>query len=95
MKYENNVTGVQQKKCKHFVSSKQLQIFIIHQPPTELNLFYSLKIINFIFYSQHSNNKMKFPSASPLGSRAFCKLRFLALNQTGVTWTEVIAFPVF
>ncbi|XP_053155766.1 tubulin-specific chaperone E isoform X2 [Hemicordylus capensis] len=37
-----------------------------------------------------SGNKMKFPPTSPPVSRAFCRLRVLALNQTGVTWTEVL-----
>ncbi|XP_054831046.1 tubulin-specific chaperone E isoform X1 [Eublepharis macularius] len=37
-----------------------------------------------------SQNKMKFPSDSPPTSGAFCKLRVLALNQTGVTWDEVL-----
>ncbi|XP_061480528.1 tubulin-specific chaperone E [Rhineura floridana] len=37
-----------------------------------------------------SKNKMKFPSTPPPASRAFCNLKILALNQTGVTWTEVL-----
>ncbi|XP_062831444.1 tubulin-specific chaperone E isoform X2 [Anolis carolinensis] len=37
-----------------------------------------------------SKNKMKFPSTSLPSSRAFCNLKVLALNQTGVTWTEVL-----
>uniref|UniRef100_A0ACB8GB82 Uncharacterized protein n=1 Tax=Sphaerodactylus townsendi TaxID=933632 RepID=A0ACB8GB82_9SAUR len=37
-----------------------------------------------------SQNKMKFPATSPPASGAFCKLRVLALNQTGVTWAEVL-----
>ncbi|XP_032071278.1 tubulin-specific chaperone E isoform X1 [Thamnophis elegans] len=37
-----------------------------------------------------SENKMKFPSVLPPASQTFCKLRILALNQTGVTWTEVL-----
>ncbi|KAJ6664663.1 hypothetical protein lerEdw1_006236 [Lerista edwardsae] len=39
----------------------------------------------------YSKNKMTFPSTSPPASRAFCNLRVLALNQTGVTWTEVLS----
>ncbi|KAH0622500.1 hypothetical protein JD844_024867 [Phrynosoma platyrhinos] len=35
-------------------------------------------------------NKMKFPSTSLPASKGFCNLRVLALNQTGVTWTEVL-----
>ncbi|KAL7987551.1 hypothetical protein Chor_006470 [Crotalus horridus] len=36
-----------------------------------------------------SENKMKFPPVLPPASQTFCKLRILALNQTGVTWTEL------
>lgn len=38
---------------------------------------------------------MKFPSTSTSVSSAFSKLRVLALNQTAITWTEVITFPGF
>uniref|UniRef100_A0A8C2Y5B7 Tubulin-specific chaperone E n=1 Tax=Coturnix japonica TaxID=93934 RepID=A0A8C2Y5B7_COTJA len=37
-----------------------------------------------------SGNKMKFPSTSISVSNAFSKLTTLALNQTGITWTEVL-----
>ncbi|NWX87959.1 TBCE protein, partial [Nothoprocta pentlandii] len=37
-----------------------------------------------------SENKMKFPATSISGSSAFLKLRILALNQTEITWTEVL-----
>ncbi|XP_042314489.1 tubulin-specific chaperone E [Sceloporus undulatus] len=37
-----------------------------------------------------SENKMKFPSTLLPATRAFCNLRVLALNRTGVTWTEVL-----
>nr|XP_028579901.1 geranylgeranyl pyrophosphate synthase isoform X1 [Podarcis muralis]XP_028579902.1 geranylgeranyl pyrophosphate synthase isoform X1 [Podarcis muralis] len=37
-----------------------------------------------------SQNKMKFPSTPPPASTTFCNLKTLALNQTGVTWTEVL-----
>ncbi|NWS39671.1 TBCE protein, partial [Probosciger aterrimus] len=37
-----------------------------------------------------SGNKMKFPSTSTSVSNVFSKLRVLALNQTGITWTEVL-----
>nr|XP_020642664.1 tubulin-specific chaperone E isoform X1 [Pogona vitticeps]XP_020642673.1 tubulin-specific chaperone E isoform X1 [Pogona vitticeps] len=45
----------------------------------------SLEILNL------SENKIKFQSTSPSASGAFCKLRVLALNQTGVTWPEVLS----
>lgn len=35
---------------------------------------------------------MKFPSTSMSKSIAFSKLTALALNQTEITWTEVITF---
>ncbi|KAL8185869.1 UNVERIFIED_CONTAM: hypothetical protein K2H54_059164 [Gekko kuhli] len=44
----------------------------------------NLEIVNL------SQNKMKFPATSLPASGAFCKLRVLALNQTGVTWAEVL-----
>ncbi|NXS51286.1 TBCE protein, partial [Brachypteracias leptosomus] len=37
-----------------------------------------------------SENKMKFPSTSTSVSSVFSKLRILALNQTEITWTEVL-----
>ncbi|XP_062980427.1 tubulin-specific chaperone E [Elgaria multicarinata webbii] len=37
-----------------------------------------------------SDNKMRFASTSPPTSTTFCNLRVLALNRTGVTWTEVL-----
>uniref|UniRef100_A0A8C0C244 Tubulin-specific chaperone E n=1 Tax=Buteo japonicus TaxID=224669 RepID=A0A8C0C244_9AVES len=37
-----------------------------------------------------SENKMKFPSTSTSESSVFSKLRILALNQTQITWTEVL-----
>ncbi|NWJ10867.1 TBCE protein, partial [Crypturellus undulatus] len=37
-----------------------------------------------------SENKMKFPATSVSVSSAFLKLRILALNQTEITWTEVL-----
>uniref|UniRef100_A0A803YJW9 Tubulin-specific chaperone E n=1 Tax=Meleagris gallopavo TaxID=9103 RepID=A0A803YJW9_MELGA len=37
-----------------------------------------------------SGNKMKFPSTSISKSSAFSKLTTLALNQTEITWTEVL-----
>ncbi|KAM9017959.1 tubulin-specific chaperone E isoform 2-T2 [Ara ararauna] len=37
-----------------------------------------------------SGNKMKFPSTSTSVSSVFSKLRVLALNQTAITWTEVL-----
>ncbi|NXI66602.1 TBCE protein, partial [Anseranas semipalmata] len=37
-----------------------------------------------------SENKMKFPSTSISVSSVFSKLMILALNQTGITWTEVL-----
>ncbi|XP_010290810.1 PREDICTED: tubulin-specific chaperone E [Phaethon lepturus] len=37
-----------------------------------------------------SENKMKFPSTSTSLSNVFSKLRILALNQTEITWTEVL-----
>ncbi|NXD65424.1 TBCE protein, partial [Eolophus roseicapillus] len=37
-----------------------------------------------------SGNKMKFPCTSTSVSSVFSKLRVLALNQTGITWTEVL-----
>ncbi|NXM69181.1 TBCE protein, partial [Serilophus lunatus] len=37
-----------------------------------------------------SENKMKFPSASTSISSAFSNLKILALNQTEITWTEVL-----
>ncbi|NXV27094.1 TBCE protein, partial [Rissa tridactyla] len=37
-----------------------------------------------------SENKMKFPSTSTSVSGAFSKLRILALNQTEITWAEVL-----
>ncbi|XP_025965673.1 tubulin-specific chaperone E [Dromaius novaehollandiae] len=37
-----------------------------------------------------SENKMKFPSTSISVSSVFLKLRILALNQTEITWTEVV-----
>ncbi|KFU89553.1 Tubulin-specific chaperone E [Chaetura pelagica] len=37
-----------------------------------------------------SENKMKFPSTSISESNVFSKLRILALNQTEITWTEVL-----
>ncbi|KAM6280570.1 geranylgeranyl pyrophosphate synthase isoform 2-T2 [Porphyrio hochstetteri] len=37
-----------------------------------------------------SENKMKFPSTSASVSSVFSKLRILALNRTGITWTEVL-----
>uniref|UniRef100_A0A8C2SS14 Tubulin-specific chaperone E n=1 Tax=Coturnix japonica TaxID=93934 RepID=A0A8C2SS14_COTJA len=39
---------------------------------------------------KQSGNKMKFPSTSISVSNAFSKLTTLALNQTGITWTEVL-----
>ncbi|NWS70371.1 TBCE protein, partial [Crotophaga sulcirostris] len=39
-----------------------------------------------------SENKMKFPSTSASVSSVFPKLRILALNQTEITWTEVLLF---
>ncbi|ETE69411.1 Tubulin-specific chaperone E, partial [Ophiophagus hannah] len=53
-----------------------------------------LSILSNCLYSMWSEayeNKMKFPSVLPPASQTFCKLRVLALNQTGVTWTE--SFP--
>lgn len=38
---------------------------------------------------------MRFPSTSTFTSSAFSNLKILALNQTEITWTEVIAFPDF
>lgn len=38
---------------------------------------------------------MKFPSTSTSVSSVFSKLRILALNQTEITWAEVITFPGF
>ncbi|NXP45525.1 TBCE protein, partial [Heliornis fulica] len=37
-----------------------------------------------------SENRMKFPSTSASVSNVFSKLRILALNHTGITWTEVL-----
>nr|XP_027309555.2 tubulin-specific chaperone E [Anas platyrhynchos] len=37
-----------------------------------------------------SENKMKFPSTSISVSNVFSKLKVLALNQTEITWTEVL-----
>nr|XP_054485556.1 tubulin-specific chaperone E isoform X3 [Agelaius phoeniceus] len=37
-----------------------------------------------------SENKMKFPSTSTFTSSAFSNLKILALNQTEITWTEVL-----
>ncbi|XP_072712479.1 tubulin-specific chaperone E isoform X1 [Ciconia boyciana] len=37
-----------------------------------------------------SENKMKFPTTSTSVSSVFSKLRILALNQTEITWTEVL-----
>ncbi|NXX39554.1 TBCE protein, partial [Tricholaema leucomelas] len=37
-----------------------------------------------------SENKMKFPHTSTSGSSVFSKLKVLALNQTEITWTEVL-----
>ncbi|XP_035176928.1 tubulin-specific chaperone E [Oxyura jamaicensis] len=37
-----------------------------------------------------SENKMKFPSTSICLSNVFSKLKILALNQTEITWTEVL-----
>ncbi|XP_050172583.1 tubulin-specific chaperone E isoform X2 [Myiozetetes cayanensis] len=37
-----------------------------------------------------SENKMKFPSTTTSISSAFSKLKILALNQTEITWTEVL-----
>ncbi|NWQ97139.1 TBCE protein, partial [Burhinus bistriatus] len=37
-----------------------------------------------------SENKMKFPSTSTSVSSVFSKLRILALNQTEITWAEVL-----
>lgn len=37
---------------------------------------------------------MKFPTTSLPASGSFCKLRVLALNQTGVTWAEVMHFQI-
>ncbi|XP_030303881.1 tubulin-specific chaperone E [Calypte anna] len=37
-----------------------------------------------------SENKMKFPSTPTSVSSVFSKLRILALNQTEITWTEVL-----
>ncbi|KFQ52309.1 Tubulin-specific chaperone E [Pelecanus crispus] len=39
-----------------------------------------------------SENKMKFPSTSTSVSSVFSKLRILALNQTEITWTEVLLY---
>uniref|UniRef100_A0A803YJZ5 Tubulin-specific chaperone E n=1 Tax=Meleagris gallopavo TaxID=9103 RepID=A0A803YJZ5_MELGA len=39
---------------------------------------------------KQSGNKMKFPSTSISKSSAFSKLTTLALNQTEITWTEVL-----
>ncbi|NWX60034.1 TBCE protein, partial [Promerops cafer] len=37
-----------------------------------------------------SENKMRFPSTSTFTSSAFSNLKILALNQTEITWTEVL-----
>ncbi|KAI1240796.1 hypothetical protein IHE44_0009239 [Lamprotornis superbus] len=37
-----------------------------------------------------TENKMRFPSTSTLTSSAFSNLKILALNQTEITWTEVL-----
>uniref|UniRef100_A0A8B9BMG6 Tubulin-specific chaperone E n=1 Tax=Anser brachyrhynchus TaxID=132585 RepID=A0A8B9BMG6_9AVES len=39
---------------------------------------------------QQSENKMKFPSTSISVCNVFSKLKILALNQTEITWTEVL-----
>uniref|UniRef100_A0A8C3TUP2 Tubulin-specific chaperone E n=1 Tax=Catharus ustulatus TaxID=91951 RepID=A0A8C3TUP2_CATUS len=39
---------------------------------------------------QQSENKMRFPSTSTFTSSAFSNLKILALNQTEITWTEVL-----
>uniref|UniRef100_A0A8C3GMM2 Tubulin-specific chaperone E n=1 Tax=Cairina moschata TaxID=8855 RepID=A0A8C3GMM2_CAIMO len=39
---------------------------------------------------QQSENKIKFPSTSISVSNVFSKLKVLALNQTEITWTEVL-----
>ncbi|XP_077201808.1 tubulin-specific chaperone E isoform X2 [Paroedura picta] len=51
-------------------------------------LFKKKKIAHFLHTC--NQNKMKFPATSLPASGAFCKLRVLALNQTGVTWAEVL-----
>ncbi|XP_033368563.1 geranylgeranyl pyrophosphate synthase isoform X6 [Parus major] len=39
---------------------------------------------------QQSENKMRFPSTSTFTSSGFSNLKILALNQTEITWTEVL-----
>ncbi|XP_041341394.1 tubulin-specific chaperone E isoform X4 [Pyrgilauda ruficollis] len=41
-------------------------------------------------YFKCSENKMRFPSTSTFTSSAFSNLKILALNQTEITWTEVL-----
>uniref|UniRef100_A0A8D0HGZ2 Tubulin-specific chaperone E n=1 Tax=Sphenodon punctatus TaxID=8508 RepID=A0A8D0HGZ2_SPHPU len=68
---------MQMDLSKNLLSSWEKVIDIAYQ--TE-----NLEILNL------SENKMKFPSAPASAFTVFCKLRVLALNLTGVTWTEVL-----
>uniref|UniRef100_A0A8D0HNV8 Tubulin-specific chaperone E n=1 Tax=Sphenodon punctatus TaxID=8508 RepID=A0A8D0HNV8_SPHPU len=72
---------MQMDLSKNLLSSWEKVIDIAYQ--TE-----NLEILNL------SENKMKFPSAPASAFTVFCKLRVLALNLTGVTWTEVMHFTL-
>ncbi|XP_035755555.1 tubulin-specific chaperone E isoform X3 [Egretta garzetta] len=64
------------------------------QRGTENTLVFGKKAVEFVgmdsIAEQQSENKMKFPSTSTSASSVFSKLKILALNQTEITWAEVL-----
>ncbi|KAM4813899.1 tubulin-specific chaperone E isoform X3 [Urocitellus parryii] len=59
------------------------QIIIIGKKPVETIGFDSV-------IKQQSENKLQFPSGSPVLTGTFSTLKVLVLNQTGITWAEVL-----
>ncbi|NWH29249.1 TBCE protein, partial [Chloropsis hardwickii] len=97
----NKLVDISVRECAVSHAGQEEEISRTCANMRHINLFFFLisswetviAIASHFFYLETLNvseNKMRFPSTSTSTSSAFSNLKILALNQTEITWTEVL-----